>query len=239
MSILKALNEFNQVIGSPVDWPGAKKPQRDIIRGRFCQIEPLDAGLHASDLYRVFTKDQDASLWTYLPFGPFDNEQQFEQLVTGMSLSKDSVFYTIVDLSTAKPVGIAAYLRIKPDSGSIEIGSIVFSSRLQKTAAATEAMFLLMRYAFKALGYRRYEWKCDSLNAPSRRAAERLGFQYEGLFKQALVYKGRNRDTAWYSVLDKGWPSLEQGFERWLDKSNFDAADRQRYSLKELIGTTS
>ncbi len=242
----KQFNAFNQAIGVDVDnWAGAKPPERKTLHGQYCRLEPLDVDRHAGELYQAFTIDQDASLWTYLPFGPFGSfdsgdspiagEQQFLELIAGMSSSVDPLFFAIIDASTEKAQGIAAYLRIKPINGAIEIGSIVFSKHLQKTVVATEAMFLFMQHAFEELGYRRYEWKCDSLNAPSRKAAERLGFSYEGLFRQALVYKGRNRDTAWYSIKNKEWPAIARGFVNWLDDINFDDQGRQRRSLQSCI----
>jgi len=147
----------------------------------------------------------------------------------------DPLFHTIVDLATGKAVGVATFMRIDRASGVIEVGNINYSPLLQRTPAATEAMFLMMRRVFEELGYRRYEWKCDSLNAPSRAAALRLGFQFEGIFRQAVVYKGRNRDTAWFSIIDSEWPSLKRAYEQWLGPENFDAEGRQKRKLAELI----
>ena len=166
-------------------------------------------------------------MWTYLSSDSFERLEDYRAWLTPMAQSQDPLFHTIVDRGTGMPAGIAAYLRIDPPMGVIEVGHIAFSPLLQRTPAATEAMYLLMRRAFDELGYRRYEWKCDSLNAPSRAAADRLGFRYEGIFRQALVYKGRNRDTAWYSIVDKEWPARKAAFEAWLDPSNFAADGRQ------------
>ncbi len=173
-------------------------------------------------------------MWTYLPVGPFADLDAYRAWVEGASRSTDPLFFAIVDAATGRAVGVASYLRIDPANGVIEVGHLQFSPRLQRTPAATEAIFLLMRHAFDDLGYRRFEWKCDSLNAPSRAAAERLGFQYEGTFRQAVVYKGRNRDTAWYAIVDGDWPTIRAGFEAWLSPGNFDGVGRQRVRLADL-----
>lgn len=172
-------------------------------------------------------------MWTYLPYGPFESAMAYSHWADGMSQRSDPFFYTILDRTTEQPLGLASYLRIDPASGSIEVGHIHYSPLLQRTPAATEAMFLLMQHAF-ALGYRRYEWKCDSLNEPSRAAAQRLGFSFEGIFRQATVVKGRNRDTAWFAMTDQEWPALRAAFLQWLAPSNFDAEDRQRERLSDL-----
>lgn len=170
-----------------------------------------------------------------MPVGPFASEQELGTWMQSACMLDDPLFHALIDLSTGKAVGMAAYMRIQPEVGVIEIGSISFAPAMQRTPAATEAMFLFMTRVFDELGYRRYEWKCDSLNAASRKAAERLGFHYDGLFEQAVVYKGRNRDTAWYSILDKDWPALKGAFGQWLDPANFDEAGQQHRSLKDLI----
>jgi len=169
-------------------------------------------------------------MWTYLFSGPFATEAAYHQWLAAREHSEDPLFFAVVDGATGRATGLASYLRIDPPHGVIEVGHIAFSPPLQRTPAATEAMHLMMKNVFD-LGYRRYEWKCDSLNAPSRRAAERLGFRFEGIFRQAVVYKGRNRDTAWYSIIDAEWPALKTAFERWLDPANFDAGGRQQSSL--------
>lgn len=202
--------------------------------GHYCRLEPLDAARHAAALYESNGDQPDARAWTYLAYGPFETLAGYRQWLTEHETSEDPLFFTIV-AEPGGPVGLASYLRIDPVNGVIEVGHLNYSPRLQRTRAATEAMFLMMRRAFDELGYRRYEWKCDSLNEPSRLAALRLGFTYEGIFRQAVVYKGRNRDTAWYSIVDGEWPALRAAYERWLDAGNFDDAGRQRRRLPELI----
>jgi RimJ/RimL family protein N-acetyltransferase len=205
------------------------------MEGRFCRLEPLDPARHAATLYEAYSEDREGRVWSYLPSGPFATVEAYRTLLEGRVAGDDPVCHAIVDLASGLPVGTANYLRIDPQGGSIEVGSITYSPRLQKTAAATEAMYLMMRRAFDELGYRRYEWKCDTLNAASRAAAARLGFTYEGLFRQATVYKGRNRDTAWLSIIDREWPARRAAFEAWLAPSNFDAGGRQRQALGALM----
>jgi RimJ/RimL family protein N-acetyltransferase len=175
----------------------------------------------------------DGRTWTYLPYGPFVDTASHRDWVAEAAAGDDPQFHAIVDAASGQALGVASYLRIAPASGSIEVGHIRYAPALQGTVAATEAMYLMMQRVF-ALGYRRYEWKCDALNAPSRRAAQRLGFSFEGVFRQATVYKGRNRDTAWYSVIDREWPALDEVFRRWLAPGNFDGGARQRESLSAL-----
>lgn len=217
------------------DWTAAKKPPRTAIAGRFCRIEPLDIKRHLEDLYESFCEDTDGTLWTYMADGPFESVEQFRHWMERASMSDDPFFHALIDSSTGCTVGVAAYMRIKPDIGVIEVGNITYSPRLQKTPAATEAMYLMMKRVFSELGYRRYEWKCDALNEASKRAAERLGFTFDGVFEQAIIYKGRNRDTAWYSVLDRDWPTLEKAYRKWLDPENFDENGNQVLRLEELI----
>jgi RimJ/RimL family protein N-acetyltransferase len=232
-------NTFGQPIGDALPhWRGAERPPRTPMRGRFVRIEPLDAARHLDELYDAFSPDPDGKLWTYIPIGPFGSKTELGEWLEPASKKEDPLFYVMIDASAGKVTGLAAYLRIQPEHGVIEIGNIVLSPLLQRTAAATEAMFLFMARAFDELGYRRYEWKCDSLNAPSRRAAERLGFQYDGLFRQAIVYKGRNRDTAWYSILDKDWPALRRAFTAWLDEDNFDESGQQKARLQDFIAAS-
>jgi RimJ/RimL family protein N-acetyltransferase len=230
------LNDLGQPVGFPLpDWRGAKKPPRSPMTGRFCRIEPLDPERHAGALFDALREDREGRLWTYLSAGPFDSLRAYKESLTANFMGDDPLCHAIVDLRTGAPVGTASYLRIDPRGGSIEVGSITYSPRLQRTPVATDAMYLMMRRVFEELGYRRYEWKCNALNSASWRAAERLGFTYEGLFRQATVTKGRNRDTAWFSTLDGEWPTLKGAFERWLDPANFDAEGRQRQSLRALI----
>jgi RimJ/RimL family protein N-acetyltransferase len=204
-----------------------------MLSGAFCKIEPLDSDRHAEGLFQSVAVEQDESGWTYLPYGPFESVDDYRRWVTGFCLADDPLFFAIVDPLEGRPMGVASYLRIAPDSGSIEVGHLHYSLALRQRPAATEAMFLMMRYAFE-LGYRRYEWKCDALNQPSRVSAQRLGFSFEGLFRQATVYKGRSRDTAWYSVTDSEWPALEAVFHRWLDPANFDEHGNQCTRLSDL-----
>lgn len=195
-------------------------------------MEPLDVQRHAVELYESNGEDPEGQNWTYLSSEPFESFDEYSQWLTKMASATDPFFHSIIDTKTGKAVGVAAFLRMDPANGVIEVGHINYSPRLQRTPAATEAMFLMMSRVFDELGYRRYEWKCDNLNAPSRSAAERLGFHFEGIFRQALVYKGRNRDTAWYSMLDGEWPALKREFERWLAPANFDEEGRQRTKLR-------
>jgi RimJ/RimL family protein N-acetyltransferase len=229
------LNPLGQPIGDPVvNWTAPPHPPRETLIGRYCRVEPLDPARNAAQLFDANSRDVDGRNWTYLSVGPFQSLDDYTRWVAEAAGSSDPQFYAItVD---ERAVGVAAYLRITPAAGSIEVGHINFSPLLQRTPAATESMFLMMQHAF-ALGYRRYEWKCDSLNAPSRAAAQRLGFSFEGVFRQALVYKQRNRDTAWYATIDQEWPALRAAFERWLDPSNFDDRGRQRVSLSSLTAS--
>jgi RimJ/RimL family protein N-acetyltransferase len=228
-------NEFGQPIGEAVeDWIPCPHPGHVGMQGKTCSLEPLSSARHAEALHEAYGDDPEGRNWTYLPYGPFASAQEYAAIVSTVEDGDDPVFYAVIDTATGKPIGVASYLRIAPDMGSIEVGHLSYSPRLQGTTAATEAMYLMMRRAFDELGYRRYEWKCDSLNGPSRAAAERLGFIYEGAFRQAVVAKGRSRDTAWFSITDKEWPRIKSALEAWLDPSNFDEAGRQRRSLADF-----
>jgi RimJ/RimL family protein N-acetyltransferase len=221
------INHLGQPIGASVgDWRPPPFPPRDALQGRYCGLEPLDVR-HARELWQANTHDIEQRNWTYLVHGPYATFEDYAAWVERARTTSDPLFFAVL---TPQAVGVAAYLRIAPESGSIEVGHINFSPLLQRSRAATESMYLMMKQAF-ALGYRRYEWKCDALNAPSRAAALRLGFTYEGTFRQATVYKGRNRDSAWYSVIDSEWPARRAAFERWLDPANFDEQGRQRTRL--------
>lgn len=229
------VNHLGQPIGFPVpNWQPRQRPPHDAIDGHFCRLEPLDPDRHCGDLFDAYAEDKEGRIWTYLPYGPFASFAEFRDLMRTHFSGADPLCHVIVDRASGRAVGMASYMRIDPAMGSIEVGSIAYAPRLQRSRAATETMYLMMRRAFDELGYRRYEWKCDTLNEPSRKAAERLGFRFEGIFRQAVVYKGRNRDTAWYSILDREWPGLRAAFERWLDPGNFDAEGRQRESLSVL-----
>ena len=229
-------NALGQPIGFPVEgWTVRPRPPRTAIEGRYCRVEPVDPVRHAADLHAANREDAEDRIWTYLSYGPFETLDDYRAWLEATCLGDDPLFHAIVDAATEKAVGVASYLRIEPRAGVIETGHINYAPLLQKTAGATEAMFLMMRRVFDELGYRRYEWKCDALNAGSRAAAERLGFAYEGIFRQATLYKGRNRDTAWYAITDGDWPAIKTAFERWLDDANFDADGRQRESLATLM----
>jgi RimJ/RimL family protein N-acetyltransferase len=232
-------NKFGQPIGAPVPgWSARPLPPRTPIEGRFCRVEPLDCTRHAADLFAANSADAEGRSWTYLPHGPYSAFEAYRASLAAAISREKALAHAIIEHDSGCAVGVASYLAIDPENGTIEIGAINYSPRLQRRPAATEAMYLLMRRVFDELGYRRYEWKCDSLNAASGAAAERLGFRYEGLFRQAMVYKGRNRNTAWFSVIDHEWPVLRLAFERWLDPANFDAGGRQRAPLASLRPAT-
>jgi len=227
-------NNLGQPIGFLLqDWEPPPRPAREPMLGRWCSLEPLDPDRHAEDLFRALAADTEGRGWTYLAYGPFDTLASYRAWVQAHCLGDDPLFFAICRLPDGKPVGVASYLRIAPASGSIEVGHIHYAPALQRTPAATEAMYLMMNRAFES-AYRRYEWKCDALNAASRAAAQRLGLSFEGIFRQATVYKGRNRDTAWYAAIDTEWPSLREAFLTWLDPRNFDARGAQRTRLTDL-----
>ena len=214
-------------------WIPPVRPPAEPMIGRYCRLERLDADRDGQSLFDAYALDSEGRNWTYLPQGPFESYGEFHIWLSDMAKLDDPFFFTIIDAESQTSVGIASYLRITPPAGSIEVGHIHYSPLLQRTPAATEAMYLMMEQAF-ALGYRRYEWKCDALNAPSRMAAQRLGLSYEGVFRQATVYKQRNRDTAWYATIDREWPDLKQAFEQWLDPNNFDNDRNQKIRLSIL-----
>lgn len=221
-------------LGDPVqNWKPPLAPTGAILTGRYAHLEPLSAEKHAALLFRSFDGHDD--LWDYMPNGPYSSASQYHRWVRDNAGLADPHFYAIRNLETDHWEGVASYLRIAPENGSIEVGSISFGPALQRTRAATEAMYLMMKWAFEA-GYRRYEWKCNALNVPSRRAAQRLGFSFEGVFRQALVVKGRNRDTAWFAIIDKEWPALKEAFEAWLSPSNFTPEGTQIERLGDLTG---
>lgn len=203
------------------------------MAGHYCRVEPIDPARHARQLYDTNASDPSGRNFTYSSAGPFESFDAYQRWMELSCLGDDPLYYAIVEESTGNATGVASYLRIDPGNGVIEVGHINYSPRLQRTPAATEAMYLMMKRAFE-LGYRRYEWKCDALNAPSRAAAQRLGLSFEGIFRQAVVYKGRSRDTAWYAAIDSEWPELERAFLRWLEPANFDEQGRQRMRLSTL-----
>ncbi len=223
----------NRPLGSPVEGGAARRPERVTLHGRVVDLVPLDAA-HADDLFVVVGGEGNAWAWDYMPDGPFAEGQAFRDHVARKALSEDPLFYAIVDEANGKAIGHATLMRIDTSNRVIEIGNIMFSPAMQRTAGASESMYLFARYVFDDLGYRRYEWKCNALNAPSRAAAARLGFTFEGVFRQHMIVKGRNRDTAWFSMLDTEWPAIRRGFELWLSPDNFDAGGRQRRSLADL-----
>lgn len=218
-------------VGFPVpEWKPASLPTSTPIAGKYCKLERLTTD-HVPALYKAYVEHNTPDDWIYLPYGPFESLDAYHTWVEQHARLNDPFFYAIKDTLSDSVVGLASYLRIDPSIGSIEVGHIHFSPTLQRTRSATEAMYLMMKHVF-ACGYRRYEWKCDDLNARSRRSAKRLGFQFEGIFRQATMYKGRNRDTAWFSVIDKEWPDIEKGFTRWLADSNFNDNGEQLQSLE-------
>lgn len=227
---MSQVNEYGQPVGDDLgDWEPPLFPEAATLAGAHATLEPLQVG-HASALHPTLA-DADGSLWTYLAIGPFRTESEMRSSFEYLIEKADWLPFVI--LVDGKPAGFLSYLRIDPSGGVIEIGSIVFAPGMQRTTAATEAIYLLLKHAFD-LGYRRCEWKCDDLNKPSRRSAERLGFRYEGTFLKATHYKGRNRDTSWYAITDDEWPDVERAFTRWLAPENFDAGGRQRLSLSDL-----
>ena len=224
----------NRPLGAPVEnWAPPPAPSGAVLEGRYARLEPLAAEAHAALLYRAYAGHD--WLWDYIPYGPFHSAAQYHRWVRETVVDDAHLFYAIRDKETGQWGGVASYLRIAPQMGSIEVGNINLAPALQRTRAATEAMTLMMGWAFEA-GYRRYEWKCDALNRPSRAAAQRLGFSYEGVFRQHLVVKGRNRDTAWFAVTDGDWPALRAAHAAWLDPANFDAKGQQVARLGALTG---
>jgi len=226
-------NTLGQPVGpSLVDWQPRLQPPYCLLPGKYCRLEPLDE-THAEQLHAANSLDAEGRSWTYLPYGPFASFDEYRLWLCEKVQGKSAQLYAIVDLQSEKAVGVAGYLRPDPANGVIEIGHLNFSPLLQQTRAATEALYLLMANVF-ALGYRRCEWKCNDLNEASRRAALRLGFTFEGVFRQLLVVKGRNRDTAWFSIIDGEWPALNKAFLHWLDAANFDEQGRQKQALSQL-----
>jgi len=229
-------NPLGQPIGEPVPgWTARPAPPREPLYGRLCRLEPLSAARHATALHTAYAEDPEGANWTYLPYGPFASADEYASFARWCEAQDDAQFFVIVDRAHDRPSGVASYLRIDPQMGSIEVGHLCYAPALQRTAASTEAMYLMMRRVFEELGYRRYEWKCDSLNAASRAAAHRLGFRYEGIFRNAVVTKGRNRDTAWYSITDAEWPAIRVALESWLDPANFDPDGRQIRPLRDWM----
>lgn len=215
-------NTFNQPIGDEIEsFKEPNMPSIDMIEGKYSKLEHLNES-HIDQLFALLCSSENDANWTYLPHEPIHDKASFTLLIEERIISKDPYFFAIVDKETHQALGIMSLLRINPKASTIEVGHIHYSSLLKRTRIATEVQYLLAQYVFETLKYRRYEWKCDSYNVPSKHAAERLGFKYEGTFRQALVYKGRNRDTNWFSIIDKEWPSIKKHYEEWLDESNFN-----------------
>lgn len=226
-------SELNHILGTAVkNWTPRKPPSKAPMQGNYCMLTALDIDLHAPKLFEFFQLDNKG--WDYLSTGPYDTYDEFYNWLNKISTRDDPLFYAVIDIKTNLPVGLASYLCITPEHGSIEVGHLHFSKLLKKTPAATEAMYLMMCRAFDELGYRRYEWKCNALNLASRNAAERLGFKFEGIFRQSNVFKNHNRDTAWYSIIDSEWPGLKNKFQKWLHRDNFDSSGNQIFKLRDI-----
>lgn len=218
-------------VGPLVDSTPAPMPGAVTLKGRFGTVERIDAARHSTDLWQAVRGHDE--IWDYIPAGPFADQESFNAYVVECERNKERIFYTVLDRD-GRAVGFLALMEIRPANRVIEIGNIIYGAPLQRTPLGTEAQYLLTRYAIETLGYRRYEWKCNALNAPSRRAAERFGFVFEGLFRQHMIVKGRSRDTAWFSIIDSDWPARKAAYERWLAPDNFDAQGRQKVSLAAL-----
>lgn len=224
-------NEHGQPIGAALpDWQPPPAPQHAALEGRWSRLEPLAPERHAGPVFDAHAEAPDGRAWTYMGYGPFASARDYEEWMSAACSGSDALFFAIYDKDARRWAGVASFLRIQPALGSIEVGHVSYAPCLQRTRAGSEAMYLLMRHAFE-LGYRRYEWKCDALNAASRAAALRYGFRFEGVFRQSMVYKGRNRDTAWYALLDGEFEGVRERFEAWLAPENFDAHGRQRTPL--------
>lgn len=219
------------MLGKKVKFKKAKLPSNQNLNGKYVILEPLNTYKHSRDLYRNFSKDKKDKIWIYLPYGPFKNYKNFKKWLESYCLNNDPFFYAIFSKRHNQYCGMASYLRVTPRHGSIEVGHINFSPLLQKTTEGTEAMYILMKHAFEVLGNRRYEWKCNNLNTSSKNSAIRLGFKFEGIFRQMYIFKGRNRDTAWFSILDKEWEKLKRGYIKFLSPKNFDKNLKQKTKL--------
>lgn len=223
-------------LGEEIDWTPVKAPIRAPLRGSRVTLRPLDAAADAQSLYAVsHPPEGDLRIWTYLPDGPYESEDHMRRTLAWAESVESAIYFAIVPAAEGRSVGLASYLRIKPEFGVIEIGHIWFGAALRRTTAASEAIYLLLGHAFDDLGYRRVEWKCNALNAASRQAAERFGFKFEGVFRKAQVVKGRNRDTAWYAITDEEWPAIRKAFQAWLAPENFDGDGSQKQRLRTPI----
>ena len=223
-------------LGAEVDWTPVERPSRAPLRGAHVLLRPVDAAADVDALHAASHPPAgDPAIWTYLPYGPYERPAEMRELLDWAQISEDPLFFVLAPLPDEKPAGLASYLRIAPEFGVIEIGHIWFGTALQRTTAATEAIYLLIRHAFDELGYRRLEWKCNALNAASRRAAERFGFSFEGVFRNHMVVKGRNRDTAWYAITDVDWPAIRAAYQAWLTPENLGSDGRRKRSLGDLM----
>jgi RimJ/RimL family protein N-acetyltransferase len=223
-------------IGPVVDSHPAKRPERVTLKGRWVTLVPLNPNEHAKALYEGSNGDAAReAVWTYLFDGPYKSLDEFRANLEAKARSTDPLFFAVIDSASGRAVGYQTFLRIDPANRVIEVGNILYTPAMQRTAGATEAQYLFAGYVFDALGYRRYEWKCNAHNAPSRRAAERFGFTFEGIFRQHMIVKGRNRDTAWFAMLDSEWPARKAAYERWLAPDNFDSGGRQKVALSALM----
>lgn len=234
--LMSRTNHLGQPIGKalPEGWGPPPAPSRVTLQGRLVTVAPISASQHGSDLYDAFRKDITGAGWTYMPNGPYDDRESFLTWLQEAEAQPDPVFFAFLDASTGRAIGYGSLMRIKAAMASVEVGNIRMSPLLQRTAKSTEALHLLASYVFE-LGYRRFEWKCDALNAPSRRAALRLGFIYEGIFRKAMHYKGRSRDTAWFAIIEDDWPAIRQAHRLWLDPENFHPDGSQKTSLSALV----
>ena len=228
-------SESGKPIGKSLqDWAVPERVSHEPMDGRWCRLERIDPLAHAESLFATSVGDSGVDLWRYLPYGPFASLQDFQAWMSTLCSTDDPLFFAVVDKAIGRAVGLASYLNIRPSEGVVEVGHITYSDLLQNRTAGTEAMFLMMQRVFET-GYRRYEWKCDLLNASSKVAAQRLGFTFEGVFRQATVYRQRNRDTAWFSIIDSEWPRLRHGFQSWLSPKNFDDRGNQIERLTEFL----
>ncbi|HEY1942581.1 MAG TPA: GNAT family protein [Roseiarcus sp.] len=228
------MNFSPQPLGPPVETHPAKRPERVTLRGRAVTLAPLDAEAHAGALFRAASVGDKDRVWTYLGDGPYADEAVFKANIAAKAQSPDPLFFAVIDNVSGEAVGYQTLMRIDVANRVIEVGNVLYTPALQRTIGATEAQYLSAAYVFDELGYRRYEWKCNDLNAPSKRAALRLGFSFEGVFRQHMIVKGRSRDTAWFAMLDSEWPARRAAFVRWLAPENFDGEGRQKFSLASL-----
>lgn len=229
------VNLFGQPVGQALPlWSARAFPERITLTGHFCRVEPLNVAQHLDALYAAYAAAPDGRDWTYMFVGPFRDKEEYRAYLTATEQQRDAQCYVVIDKRSNNAVGTFSLMRVDMNNGVIEVGTVAFSSALKRTPMATEAHFLLMGYVFEQLRYRRYEWKCDSLNAPSRRAALRLGFTFEGIFRQAIICKGRTRDTAWFSLLDNEWPQRKQDVIDWLAQGNFDTEGKQVRTLADI-----